>query len=463
MDRSPAWAQPAPLPWASFGASFGAHADEQAQAERKTRAVAFVVLVMPLNWILGTTLFAIAAVALLLARPPLRPSFLEYAFGLLAAALMLAILAGLASHLRVADVVGSLFNVVVIAVLILFLNAGRLFDHGRGGTAERVYAAARTCFWVQVCIVAFARLYVALTGEAQVKFPTFIGLAGELPGILLFYSHVYLSVGDGEWPFTDPRATGIGIYVTEGAILLLVVGLLASLHAMRQGRFVRALVVEAAIVAGLVEMASRTTTVAYVASLLFLVPLLGRRMSLLSLAGGCAAATLLFVGSVYHPGLFAAASESANLNRAASSLTRMKSYALGIQATLENSPLIGLGRLPKDETVLEIPIGSHSSWVSLFTRGGFTALFCWACINGALLANLARSLTASLRDGLAPIYRVEVAMLSRCVFVLMLWWLTEDFDFPAHEAVLSGLCIGLLCGALKEAGRPQGLEARSTA
>jgi hypothetical protein len=38
------------------------------------------------------------------------------------------------------------------------------------------------------------------------------------------------------------------------------------------------------------------------------------------------------------------------------------------------------------------------------------------------------------------------------VLVLMLWWVTEDFDFPVHQAAIAGLCLGLFWGALAMTG-----------
>jgi membrane associated rhomboid family serine protease len=44
---------------------------------------------------------------------------------------------------------------------------------------------------------------------------------------------------------------------------------------------------------------------------------------------------------------------------------------------------------------------------------------------------------------------LELVYLSRCVLVLLIWWVTEDFDAPAHGAALGGLAIGLFWGLLE--------------
>src|SRR5215207_10894183 len=66
----------------------------------------------------------------------------------------------------------------------------------------------------------------------------------------------------------------------------------------------------------------------------------------------------------------------------------------------------------------------------------------WRIVRSQLLLLRAASQGRDLRA-------LELAYLSRCVLVLLTWWVTEDFDAPAHGAALAGLAIGLFWGLVE--------------
>lgn len=424
------------------------------------RVAAAIVLLMPLNWLLGTTLIAVFAAALALAFPLHRLSSLEYAYGCLCGALVLGLAVATLQGVGANQIVGAVFNVAMILTLVAFANFGRKAQSVRPSPhmpAERIYRAAFWCFWLQIAVIAAAYAYVAATGNTEVSFRSLLlGAGGELPGILRYYSTVFVSVRDGVALDADARIVGIGIYPTEGAILVLTVGLLASVHAVRRRRYVLAVMVEIAVALSLIEMASRTTLAAYALSLALLGALGGRKMLRFLVPCAPALAGALVLGALYGPEVIAAWVDAANQARSESSGTRFSSYALALELVWQKNPITGLGILPKEPSLLEIPIGSHSSWTSLLTRGGLVALAAWLAVNAMLLAKIVRAQAVLYRDrsGIDPARRFELVSLCRCVLVLMLWWITEDFDFPAHQIVVAGLAIGLLWGALERRSRP---------
>lgn len=434
-----------------------AHSDD-ARFRLQLRVAAALVLLMPVNWLLGTTLIAVFAAALVLAFPVQRFSALEYAYGFLAAALVLGLAVALLQGVAANQIVGALFNVAMILALIAFAGFGRKAQSVGGSLpADRIYRAAFWCFWLQIAVIAVSYAYVSVSGNKEASFPSLLlGAGGELPGILRYYSSIFISVRDGISPEADPRVVGIGIYPTEGAILVLSVGLLASIHACRRRRYVLAVLVEVAMALALIEMASRTTLAAYLLSLMLLGALAGRKLLRLLLLSSPAIATALVLGAIYGPDLVASGIDAANQSRAASSGTRFSSYTLALELVLQHNPLTGLGILPKDPSLLEIPIGSHSSWTSLLTRGGLVALAAWIAVNVVLLAKIVRAQILVYRDRprIERARRIEFVNLGRCVLVLMLWWVTEDFDFPAHEVAVAGLAVGLLWGALERERAP---------
>lgn len=446
--------------WSVPDARAAAHPDES-RFLLQLRIAAALVLLMPVNWLLGTTLIAVFAAVPILAFPVQRFSALEYAYAFLAAALALGLGVALLQGLGLNQIVGAVFNVAMILALIAFASFGRKAQ-GVGGEprVQRIYRAAFWCFWLQIIIIAASYTYVSMSGNKEAVFPSLLlGAGGELPGILRYYSSIFISVRDGITPEADPRIVGIGIYPTEGAILVLTVGLIAAIHACRRRRYLLAVLIEIAIALALIQMASRTTLAAYVLSLALLGALGGRKLLRLLLLCSPVIAAGLVLGAIYGPDLLAAWIDAANKSREASSDTRFSSYALAIEMVLHQNPLTGLGILPKDASLLEIPIGSHSSWTSLFTRGGLIALAIWIAVNAILFAKIVRAQILIYRDRprLAPDRRIELVNLGRCVLVLMLWWMTEDFDFPAHQVTVAGLSVGLFWGALERCGAPASL------
>jgi len=63
-------------------------------------------------------------------------------------------------------------------------------------------------------------------------------------------------------------------------------------------------------------------------------------------------------------------------SRKGSTETRFYLYELGIRYVWEQNPIFGLGNKPMLEG-LKYPIGSHSTIISMFTKGGFLAVFCF--------------------------------------------------------------------------------------
>src|SRR5690606_24011064 len=58
--------------------------------------------------------------------------------------------------------------------------------------------------------------------------------------------------------------------------------------------------------------------------------------------------------------------------REGSTNTRLMSYRLSYELTIENNPLLGIGVKPRTDS-LGIPIGSHSTIFATLVRGGLLA------------------------------------------------------------------------------------------
>jgi hypothetical protein len=421
------------------------------------RLVALTFLLLPFNWLLGTALLWVYAVSAILLLSLQRLSLLEGVYGFLSAVLVFALVIAMANEGGIpADrILASIYNLTIVAVLAAFANFGRktqLRSTGPTPLSRKIYRAAFWCFVVQIAWIGAVQLYVAATGYMQIETKTLVmGALGELPGVLAQYSKLSIVITD--WLNTGPdmRIIGFGVYATEGALLVLLVGLLAAIHAGAERRWLLLVGIEIMIAVALVEMASRTTLLAYLISLGLMAALWARRLSSTLLLLAPVIIVGAVIAAIYGPDFLKNAVSAANEARAGSSGERFKSYLLALDLVRETNILTGLGVKPRDDSILTIPIGSHSSFVSTFTKGGLVGLGAMIAIYVVLLWRIVRSqllLLGAASQGRDPC-ALELAYLSRCVLVLLTWWVTEDFDAPAHGAALAGLAIGLFWGLVE--------------
>lgn len=420
------------------------------------------IALLPLNWVMGTTLLWVFAVLLVALLAPERPSGVEISFAGLSAALLLGLFVAAAAGAAPPDrAIASFYNLAIILLMAMFANMGRKVQglgEASAGAAGTIYRAAFWCFLAQLAVIVPVKIYVtfALKGTYELEFRTLVmGALGELPGVLKMYSKSAFSMTDWTNKGPESRITGFGVYATEGAILLLLTGLLAMIHVWRRRSRALVVAVEVAIAVALILMASRTTLLAYLLTLPLVGALRGRKVMVLALLAS--PVILVFAGllAVYGPELGKTAFAAANESRAGSSDERFRSYMMAIDMVKETNLVTGLGIKPRDESVLSIPIGSHSSFISSFTKGGLVALAALVGVYLVLIGGILRSqamLYGLTGCGVPPERRFEFVTLSRTLVVLMTWWVTEDFDAPAHQAAIGGLCIGLFWGLL-EIGR----------
>ena len=311
-------------------------------------------------------------------------------------------------------------------------------------------------FGLNLLVIACVFAITKATGRYDIAIRTLLlGLAGELPGVLGEYGQVDLSITDWTVGGAETRVIGFGIYATEGALLFLLLGLLAAVAAFAARQVWRVAAIEAAVAVGLVVMASRTTLGAYLLSLALLGALQRGRLVRLAVL----AAPLLLVGSLlailYGGDAIGDFLAARNQERLGSSDTRFLSYALAVTRVLAENPLTGLGIKPLEPALLQIPIGSHSTLTSIFAKGGFIGLGCVLVLMATVLVGILRSQVIAWRAprhlGRAQLF--ELVQLSRCALVILLWWTTEDLDAPAHEAAIAGLCLGLFWSRMRSAGR----------
>jgi hypothetical protein len=413
--------------------------------------VASTIVMLPLHWALGTELPWIFLIGLVLAFGMVRFSLLEWQMLALAAALSLSLLVAMMQHFQGERAFGAVYNIAVLVLLVVFINFGRQLDHaGRGRTGlwpkDGIYRAALFAYAAYVVFIVVVTAYASVSGQSRITFNSLIlGNLGELPGILGTYAANLVVETDWINGGTVSRNHGMGVYATESAIQVVMLGAMGAIYLIRRRMYGWAFLVELSILPMLIPFGSRTTGLAYVASLLFL-GLIWRGGLLLGavLVGPFVLAGLVLFG----PDLLGAVQSSAQSladARAGSTETRLETYKLAVRMVLDHNLILGLGIKPVDPSLAEIPIGSHSSVVSTFTRAGLIGLGLFLAYYFTLavrviavqLAALARAARLNIES------RLELAYLGRAIFVVLVWYLTEDLDVPLYHTLLSGLIIGI--------------------
>ncbi len=221
--------------------------------------------------------------------------------------------------------------------------------------------------YILLSIVLF--YFVAGDSSASVVVPTFLGLVTpDAPGLLgqyqkaiLVSSNWFMGEDHSRLFILAPYATGAAIVGCCAAFISL-----AYLHRRGLGLSGRVLFLLVMFV-GVMLTLSRATIAGYILAMAVVsFSALSFRLLVLLLPMIPVFIVLIFP---YFMGVLDAGLES----RQGSTDTRMFSYMLSFKIVMEENILTGIGVKPRFEHML-IPVGSHSTFVGLFVRGGALAL-----------------------------------------------------------------------------------------
>ena len=402
-------------------------------------------MLLPVTWVTGTTLLWVLLIAVANLFCWRRPTSVEWAFIAVCALLALGLMVGKVTGMPQNRVFSAVYHLMHGFILVAFVNLGRTIMSGgvQGKLSARLMQSIFISFCIMIVYMYATALYVASAPLESIRIPTLI--FGKLGiGVLEAYNTIPISkvnpISSGlEW-----RLAGFGVWATEGAYLTALVGLLATIYAFTRFGLKALIAVELLTLFAVYLTGGRTVMVAYMASFAVLAVLVGRHWkTVLVIAAPVILGVLAFF--VYGLDYLMARFAEANEYRGASSGTRFTSYILSFGLTMDQNPLTGLGYTPFNKSQLGVPIGSHSSWTSIFIRGGLAAILAFITMQALLLSRVATTAIRMVHNfqtaGLAN--TLPMLVLSRAVLITVLWWVTEDFDGSAAAAALSGLLIGV--------------------
>jgi hypothetical protein len=404
---------------------------------------------LPLWWMLGVD-FAmplLLALALLLASPEPHRRFTlsdHLLAGIIAVLGAAAYVNGFLLSQATMRFLASIYNLSIwFCGLVLLQQARYLIGDD---TSRR--ALLRTAFWSFLLMTlfvwgSFAAAYAVhhFALQAPSLFGLFFGHA--IPeGAPLIKQSTTLVFTRPDWGLPGvpmPRVVVYGPYPTATAAAAAVLGTFALLHLYTYDRIstLRVVALEGLIFCTLAATLTRSILAgwvlgAIVGNLIFGSP--WRRI----LACGALAAALL--------GAAAANLSGAVQYREYSSESRFANYVHALDQTLLSHPVLGLGVKPREEGN-HIAVGSHSTFVSSFTKGGALALSLVVAylvlIPGLRWLNAAASLAvrpARRRAELRVLFTLQVA--------LWVWICFEDIDAPASAAMLIFMAFAFMGNAL---------------
>lgn len=279
--------------------------------------------------------------------------------------------------------------------------------------------------------------YSIFTHSYELEHPSLLGiLAGNssLPGILesaktVIYTRL-------EWGFGDviPRLVFLAEFPTTAALVLLVSYQFYLLNKGYRLPVIKLLLIDSLVLVTSLYTQSRVMTLAFILSTLMFYLIYFRRYKII---GGLLKIFTPFVMFLMIFGLFELASFLSGF-RGASEDARFTSYITGINMVLDNNLAFGLGIKPDSPAGLDIPIGSHSSFISIFVKYGLVGLFflitllvIMPIINGYYL--LKRNLLDS----------PQIYFFIRTIPIIILWILFQDIDAYVIACTLVFTCLAI--------------------
>ena len=398
------------------------------------------VLGLPVWWVLGFDwlILPLLAAALILSSPASFARFREPDFLALAMMICLALSAlinGLLLSGETTRFLAANFNLATLIASFVTMIAVRRYLEADGEALPLLKAfgfgflGLVTVVWTSVTIAFVFRQF-------DLEVPSVFGrlFGGFVPDAApLIRDSTRLTFSQADWGFPSfpiPRIAVYGPYPTATAATAAVLGSMTLLYVSRKWsgnrRAFAVPVLELLIVVTIATTLTRSILGgwligAVVANLVFGSSL--RRL----LAGG-----LVLCALVAAPNIKAAS--QALEYRSYSSESRFENYLYAADRTYRQSPLFGLGIKPREEGN-HIAVGSHSTFVSFFTKGGIVVLTL-AVVFFLLYPAFTWLAVITGRSPPSGTSKAELRILLNLQIAIWVWLFFEDIDAPATAAAL---------------------------
>jgi hypothetical protein len=397
---------------------------------------------IPIWWVLGIDFLAPHCFALLLlfVNANVHRRFTSVDLALTGVIITLAVSAYVVGFLLSSNTtrfVAALYNLSLWGVGLIFIQQVR-HQLVQGEASRNALLHAGYCMFVIFVIVAVSTVGLAYTVHRfSLVVPSVFGVLGgnAVPdGAVLVKQATNLVFARPDWGLPGvpmPRLTIYGPYPAATGAIAAVGGTIALLylHTVQRARAATIYAFESLIVLMLAFTLTRSILAGWLAG--WVIANLAFGTAFRRIAGcGALIAALLFAS-------FVDLSDAAQY-REYSSESRFANYVRAINDTLAESPVLGLGVKPR-EVGNHIAIGSHSTAVSSFTKGG-TLGFLIVFIFLVLIPLFRWMILLCLGNG-SERYRLEdcrpnLRILLNVQIAIWVWLCFEDIDAPATAATL---------------------------
>lgn len=431
--------------------------------------LALLLGLAPVWWLLGFDFIAypIAGILAVLAFPAKetvngRP-FLTPIERCLAGLVLLFVIRSLIAGIEGAPpgrIIAAAYNTLLLAMGLAIMRYARIYWDTRYTTTPlprrfhlRQAFASTLVFSGIMCAVGFA--IANTTDDIVVRWPTLLGLLTPPADNLIRFSQA-ATVSGGDWAYSD-------LYSQRFSILGPDSGASAALFAFACPFLLTAIPAHlkrkrALVLAGVVALLALTYTRTIMAGFI-----LGTILATLAYAPWSRKVALIIlalVGAILVLTLDPDRLTDITAYRQNSNSLRFITYQIAIEEVLAQNPFFGLGIKPRDDALYGIPTGSHSTFVSFFTKGGFAALT--LLVVGLYVIPAAQWLKTTRLIRAMPgnsAVRQEAYQFLRAQCVIWLWLLFQDCDAPALAAFCLFLTIAYIqhfhrkCAAIARASK----------
>jgi len=421
------------------------------------RLVQGYVIGLPLWWMSGFDFIMPAVLAVALVATSLTPhrwfAPCDYLVGIVI--LLLGVTAYVNGYIvahEMVRLVAALYNLSLWICGLLILQQVRHLLKTMPAARPHLLRSCYSAF-VLFAVVSWGALVAAyLHGNFSQEYTSLFGATlGDLvpKSASLIRQSATLNFSRPDWGLPGismPRIMVYGPYPTATGAVAAVLGSLALLHLNGRPRVRRwhVVAIELIVLASIASTLTRSILGGWVVGAILANLVFGTSWRRIAACGAILAGLLAVAYSNV---------TSAAQYRSYSTESRFENYDRAIAQTLATNPLLGLGIKPREED-LHIAVGSHSTFVSTFTKGGALTLAvaaAWLVLIPGLRWVRA-SASAAVPSARA---KAEMRILLNLQIAIWVWLCFEDLDAPATASMLIFLAIAFIEATLRSAAPPR--------
>ena len=405
--------------------------------------ISITILLIPLWWLLGVDIIIYPIISTILFLNVNRKSSLSTLLFMLSTYLIVNCAIRLAWGGDSFRTLASAYNGILLLCGAMILTSSQYYFESAFASNKEALAKFsnlnRKIFYVMFSIVIFTTSYCYVTSTFELSMPTLFGLLTPDMGGNLLGSAQSASFIKTDWAMGEmsPRSTAFAPYPNASVFVLVMLGLFSQLKNENLNN-INSAIITCAIFICFFAFSSRTALGGFIMGTSVSIILFRSTLSKIFIIS-CGVAVIV-LGLLYLGDL----SNGLISYRAGSNSLRFLNYETAIRTVFTENLFFGLGIKPIDESIAGIPLGSHSTFVSIFTKGGLIALiptlFVFVILPFLLFYRL--FYFHQKKPEVRELYGSKIYHLCRIQIFMWTWICFEDIDAVAIVVFLTFLYYG---------------------